>query len=323
MARTDSPTEAARSLPQLVRQRWRIVYRRTKQAAELSQRDLEDAWLAALAASRLPLAPTGQAGRRPKVAFGPPIPVGATGERELVDIYLCERVALAEVEERLRNVVPDGCELVVVHDVWVGAPALQAAVVALDYRVEITVEPAVLPAAIQVLRAAAATILAARTLPQTRVRGGRVRDYDLRPMILDLRVGRVAEDRVGIEMRLRVDPAAGVGRPDAVVRALIEVAEAGAAAGAGALASHGNGGALEALKRATTAWLGPVTGVVGAAARPGDEVGDATPRRQPSPTTDGHASRVSGVGGAVRVVRERLITADEAESVRPVSFTGL
>ncbi|MER3418682.1 MAG: hypothetical protein C4343_06235, partial [Chloroflexota bacterium] len=148
MTQTDNSAEAARSRPQAVRQRWRIVYRRPERAAALSQRDLEGAWLAALAASRLPLAPAGQGGRRPKVGFGPPLPVGAIGERELVDVYLSERLAVAEVEERLRGVVPDGFELVQLHDVWVAAPVLQAAVVAVDYRVEIAVEPAVLPVAI-------------------------------------------------------------------------------------------------------------------------------------------------------------------------------
>jgi radical SAM-linked protein len=311
--------------PAPVRQRWRIVYRRTETAAELAQRALETAWLAALEASGLPIAPTGPGSARPKAVFGPPIPVGAVGDQELLDVYLRERVALAEVEERLRPVVPAGCELLEVHDVWVGAPALPAAVVAVDYRVEIAVEPAVLPGALDLLRGAAATMLEARTLPRTRARGGRVRDYDLRPMLLDLRVVQLAEDRLGVAMRLRVDPAAGAGRPDEVVRALLEAVADGAPPGTGGAAGERAGGGraaaaedrvLEALRRATADWLGPATAAVVPAPRPGDEVGDATAEPPPSPT-DGAVARAGSAGKAVRVVRERCVTADEADAPSP------
>ncbi len=303
MTSNETPADEVRALPAVVRQRWRIVYRRAEGAADLPQRALEDAWLAALGTSGLPLAPTGPGSRRPKVVFGPPIPVGALGARELLDVYLSERVGLLEIRERLRPVLPEGCELLDVHDVWVGAPALPAAVVALDYRVEIDVEPATAGAAVEALRAAAERLLEAPALPRVRARGGRAREYDLRPFLAELRVGGRAEGRVVIEMRLRVDPAAGAGRPDEVVRALLEGIEDGAA--------------REALRRATADWLGSAAVAVIRA----DGGGETAASPEPPPTeapepllaTPGVARRSPGRGAAVRVVRERIVTVDEAD----------
>jgi radical SAM-linked protein len=292
---TDNVNAAeARTPPGPARQRWRIVYRRTEAAADRPQRSLETAWREALEASGLPLAPTGPGSDRPKVLFGPPIPVGAIGERELIDVFLRERVGAAAVRARLAAVVPDGCELVEVYDVWVGAPALLAAVAAADYRVELAVEPAVVEPAVGVLSAAAARLLAAEALPRTRIRGHRARAYDLRPMLLGLAVRAAGPDRVALIMRLRVDPAAGAGRPDEVVRALLEVAT--------------DGPALAALRSATATWLGS-----------GAEGGDAAEEWLRGAIDDGpmgpepSARRGSGglPEGGLRVVRERLVTVDE------------
>jgi hypothetical protein len=73
---------------------------------------------------------------------------------------------------------------------------------------------------------------------------------------------------------------------------------------------------LEALRRATADWLGPATAAVVPASRPGDEVGDATAEPPPSPI-DGTVARAGSAGKAVRVVRERCVTADEADAPSP------
>ncbi len=220
------PEDAGRApTSELVRQRWRIVFRRTAEAAEDAQRDLEAAWLAALEASGLPLARLGPTSRRPKVAFGPPIPVGVVGEREILDLFLRDRLTLAEVRTRLEGIVPRGYELLDVHDVWVGGPSLPAAVVAVDYRVEVPAAAAHAPA----IQTAIESLLAAPSLPRSRDRGGRLRAYDLRPFLLDLRVAAAPDDRLEIGMRLLADPAAGVGRPDEVLRALLEALREGEA----------------------------------------------------------------------------------------------
>lgn len=322
MAANDPLDVEARAAVSPVRQRWRIVYRRTERVADRPQRALETDWLAALEASGLPLAPTGPGSRRPKVVFGPPIPIGAVGERELLDVYLRERLAVLEVRDRLRPVVPEGYELVDVFDVWVGAPALPAAVVALDYRVELGLDPELVAGAATALGAAADALLGAPAVPRTRARGGRLREYDLRPFLLALRVGPAGRDRLTITMRLRVDPAAGAGRPDEVVRALLEATEEPTA--------------LAALEAATAGWLrpaatevvraeAPVAGAqtAGSPAAAADDAGSANEAGRglaadlPSPSQ----SRRAVPDERVRVVRERLLTVDEVPAgteARPI-----
>ncbi len=317
--RTDDRRAAA---PVPVRQRWRLVYRRTAAAAGLSQRALETAWLAALEASGLPIAPTGPASSRPKVVFGPPIPVGAVGERELLDVYLRERVTAAEARRRLQPVLPTGCELIDVHDVWVGAPALPAAIVAVDFRVELDVGANERARVAKALRAAARALLSADRLQRIRVRGGRAREYDLRPFLVDLRLEPTDGDRICLAMRLRVAPEAGAGRPDEVVRALLEATT--------------DEGALALLRRASEDWLArssvglltaaPAdgeagrTGFAGGVAAPPVPPGWATATPEGAPPGAGDTAAVFGGATAPRggrpllVVRERLVTTDEVGS---------
>lgn len=326
MVANDSLDAETRVPSSSARQRWRIVYRRTERVADRPQRALEADWLSALEASGLPLAPTGSGSRRPKVVFGPPIPAGAVGERELLDVYLRERLAVAEVRDRLGPAVPEGYDLVDVYDVWVGAPALPAAVVALDYRVELGLDPAAVAETVTALRTAAAALLGAPALPRTRARGGRSREYDLRPFLLDIRVDEAGEDRITLTMRLRVDPAAGAGRPDEVVRALLEATTEPAA--------------LAALEAATAPWLRsaatelaraePAVGGTRTGGWPAATADDAVPPDGGSEATTGSAVGrfEAGIGRAadlpapsrsgqafpgqgVRVVRERLLTVDE------------
>jgi radical SAM-linked protein len=197
------------------RQRWRLVLRREPDAPPLNQRDLGAAFDAALAASGLPLVPSGRS--RSRVAFAAPLPSGTPAERELADLVLAERLPAHVVRDRLAAVLPPGFRLVDLHDEWLGAPSLVAQVVAADYRV--IVEPAVPDGE---LRAAAAALLSAQTLPRERAKGGGVVRYDLRPLLVDIapidRPSGTASS--ALRIRTRIHPELGSGRPEEVVAAL-------------------------------------------------------------------------------------------------------
>lgn len=191
--------------------RWRIVHGRGPTTTAMTQRDEQDAWEAALAASGLPVAVDGRG--RPRVAFAVPLPVGFEARAERFDAYLTDRIRAVDVRDALVAVGPPDHPIAEVHDVWLGATALPAAVAALDYLV--TVAPTAEPGR---LAAAADALLAAPLLERTRTKGGTTRTYDLRPLLIDLR----APDGSAVWTRLRADPALGVGRPDEVVAALRE-----------------------------------------------------------------------------------------------------
>jgi hypothetical protein len=178
-----------------------------------------DAWHAALAACGLALAQLDAAGR-PRVSFGAPLPADAEGQAELAEIFLAERVPAWRLREVLGDRLPAGHTLLYAEDVWLGAPPLPGRVVAADWRVEID------PAGVDSVRLASAAtrLVAARTLPRTRSKGGIDKSYDLRPLIDDVGVDApsAGPDAITIRIRTRFRPELGAGRPDEVIAALAE-----------------------------------------------------------------------------------------------------
>lgn len=207
--------------PAEARQRWRVIHRRRPDAPPLAQREQLAAWEESLAVSGLPLAGLDLPVPRPRLVFAAPLAVGVAAERELVDLFLAERRAVAEVRVRLAGSLPAGHELIDVHDVWLGEPPLSGQVVAADYRVTVaTIDGgAPDPAAIAT---ACVRLLAAPALPRMRDKGGRSTSYDLRPLVADLRP--TAGGGASILIRTRFDRERGVGRPEEVVAALSELA---------------------------------------------------------------------------------------------------
>ena len=211
-----APAEEAIGEPQaLPRQRWRLVLARSADAPQLVGRELTDAWEQAIEASGLPLHRA--AGRsRTRVAQGAPLPVGMTAEGELAEIVLTEFLPVWHVRDALIGRLPTGWKLVDIYDVWLGSGALAGRVSGADYRV--IVNGSAGPDAVAV---AASALLEAERLPRTRLRGGSLVAYDLRPLLADVRVldpGPPVELRV----RTRIHPELGNGRPEEVLAALAD-----------------------------------------------------------------------------------------------------
>jgi Uncharacterized protein conserved in bacteria (DUF2344) len=219
-ARVDSPPSAG------ARQRWRLYLRLPAVHVPGELPAGAGAWATLLERGGLPLA--GEPARSRCVPAAQ-LPLGIAGEREILDVVLSTRLALAEVRELVRAALPSPVELADLHDVWIGAPSASAALVAADYRVEVagTSPPA--------LRAAADTLLAASSLPRERHREKKTQAFDLRPLIVSLSVAAalpaaggagdgaptaVAEGPTAVlRTRLRHRPDAA-GRPEDVVAAL-------------------------------------------------------------------------------------------------------
>ncbi len=203
------------------RQRWRLTFAREPVPADQVGRVALDAWQETLAASGLPVAglEAGGAGRA-RIAFGAPLPALARGAAELADIWLLERRPLWALREGLADRMPAGHRWIAAEDVWLGAPALAGRVAAADWRVEVA--GAVVAGAVA---EAAAAMIAARTLPRVRLKGGAQKRYDLRPLLDGLSVdgpGGPAGSPISILVRTRFHPELGAGRPEEVVAALAE-----------------------------------------------------------------------------------------------------
>ena len=181
------------------------------------------AWSAALGSTRLPVAYSLGKTSRPRLTFASALPAGMSGEAELADLVLTERLTLAEVRSGLDGHLPESHHLVDLHDVWLGAPSLTAQLAAADYRVDID------GATQAELVDAGARLMAAATLERARQKGdGRTVPYDLRPLLLSLSVvdapplSRVSAGAT-LKMRLGNPPDGAAGRPEEVVLAVGDV----------------------------------------------------------------------------------------------------
>jgi radical SAM-linked protein len=186
-------------------------------APQAGQRETSDAWITAIEEAGLPLAFTDSERQRPRVSFGAPLPIGMSGEGELIDVVLDERWPAWRVREALEPRIPDGWRLVDLIDVWLAGPPLAGRVAAADYRIELAgdVDPGR-------LEQAASALLAAATISRQRRKGEGSVAYDLRPLLIGLSVEPGPPTIV--RTRTRFHPELGTGRPEEVLAALAEAA---------------------------------------------------------------------------------------------------
>jgi radical SAM-linked protein len=211
----DAPAVAQRASRE-PRQRWRLTFRRLAEAPAVTHREIADTWMVRLAEAGLPLPRTEGSRQRPPLTFAAPLPLGMPVEADLADLYLADRCRARDVRERLSTASPDGIEVVDLHDVWLGSPALSAIAAAADYRIELA---GVAP---EGLDAAAAELIAAPAVIRPRQKGNATVDYDLRPLLEAI---DVVADRGAplLRVRTRMNPERGAGRPEEVLAALAGV----------------------------------------------------------------------------------------------------
>ncbi len=196
-------------------QRLRFRYRVTAEASSLSQRELVRAWEDAAVAVGLPLAYS--EGKRPaaQISLAAPLPLNVTSDGERVDIFFGERVDPGEALASLAEKLPCGVQAAGVEEIGVAAPSLQSQLRWAEYEVELAANGR----GAEGLREAITRLLAADELPSEYRRETKVRQYDLRPLILDLRLEGETGECLLLRMRLRAEPEM-TGRADQVVLAL-------------------------------------------------------------------------------------------------------
>jgi radical SAM-linked protein len=196
-------------------QRIRITYARGDQAREMSHLETMRALEQGMRSAGLPLAYA--EGRRPtpQISIGLPLAVEATSDCELADVYLSERVAPADVLSALPAVLPAGLKALAVEEVGLAAPALQTQIRWAEYEVDVAGGQR---SAAEVRRAIS-ELLGARSLPWEHQRTAKLQRYDLRPLVVGLRLEAEGEGVHRLVMRLRVSQERS-GRADQVVAAL-------------------------------------------------------------------------------------------------------
>lgn len=192
-------------------QRLRVTFARGELLRYITHLDLMRSWERALKRAALPVAYSEGFTRHPQIALAAPLPVGATGEGELMDVFLDAYVEPAAFAERLAAQAPPGLSIVAVEDVPLAWPSLQSLVREWLWRVQLP-EGVTRSAAEQ----AVAAFLSRVSVPWELRREKETKRYDLRALVLDLRV-EPTDDGPALVMRLKAE--AG-GRPEQVAAAL-------------------------------------------------------------------------------------------------------
>lgn len=195
-------------------QRLRVTFSRGEEVKYLSHLDLMRLWERALRRAGIPLAYSEGFSPHPKISIAAPLPIGVTGDGELMDIMLRRKVSPYFFIKVVGEQLPRGMGIVEVVQVALPLPSLQSQVRQAEYRVELATDKRAVG-----VEEALRSFLAKRELPWQHQRDGEVRHYDLRSLVERLWLIEWQESRCTFGMLLRADSTA-TGRAEQVTLAL-------------------------------------------------------------------------------------------------------
>lgn len=196
------------------RQRLRLRFAKGEALKYISHLDLARTWERAFRRAALPVVYSKGFNPRPRFQIAAALPVGVTGWNEYLDVWLTESLGDEEVLSRLQSALPPGLEVLDIEEVELQAPALQSQMRAADYQAVIrSQEP------LEAVRTRIEALLDAPTVPRQRHHKGKMRTYDLRPLIESVAADPGPAGVHIVSMRLQASPE-GAGRPDAVLETL-------------------------------------------------------------------------------------------------------
>lgn len=195
--------------------RYRICYSKQGPARYIAHLDLMRALERALRRAGLPVTYSEGFNPHPRLSFAAPLPVGAEGLAELVDVETTVPVPAGELAGRLNATLPRGLKVREVTEVAESAPSLMAVLDSAGYIVQVDS-----PDRPGTLEGAVGSFLALDRIEVTR-RGKDKREkiYDIRPGIIDLKILPVDGD-LTLQLRLKTGSVMNV-RPEEAVEAFL------------------------------------------------------------------------------------------------------
>lgn len=198
----------------------RIRFAKRGKIRFISHRDVARTFERAFRIEALPLAFTLGFSPRPKVSFGLALSVGHESIAEYLDLELAHELDWAELPAPLTAALPEGLEVTGVTALAERAPALQEAVTAVEYHLEVVAaegasgpNPAAVSASIEAL-------MAATEYKVPRIRKGREMIDDIRPALQRLDV--IDRTMRGVLVRAELGTQPVNVRPKEIVAALGE-----------------------------------------------------------------------------------------------------
>lgn len=189
--------------------RMRVVFDVGEPLKYISHLDLFRAWERTLRRALVPLAYSQGFNPHPRLVIALPLPVGCTGAREVIDVFLDEPLTPDRLLELLGPALPAGVGIVSAQEVPVRDPALPTLISGMDYR--LTLEGV----SLEEVQQRAVDLLACDTRPIT-FRG---KTFDLRSLVGALAASSHGQ-AVVLEASLLRLASGKLGRPDALLEAL-------------------------------------------------------------------------------------------------------
>lgn len=179
----------------------RVTYSKEGLIKFISHLDLIRLWQRAFRRAGLLVRMSQGFSPHPLMSFGPPLPLGVEGRGELMDVALAAGQDLADAQQRLQALLPEGIRIHGVRPVPESRPSLCAVIDSAGYEVRLEKESA---------REAGEKIAVAKSAP-TVVSKKRTRDgeryRDIKPLIKELEV----DEEDGGEARIRFTVRIGEG----------------------------------------------------------------------------------------------------------------
>ncbi|MGQ9584016.1 MAG: TIGR03936 family radical SAM-associated protein [Anaerolineae bacterium] len=198
----------------MTRRRLRVTFSQTGDLRFLSHLDLVTLWQRALRRAGVPVLYSQGFNPQPRLAFAAALPVGHIGWKEAFDVWLEDGWSPEQFAKAMVCQLPAGVDLREVWEVPLDAPSLQSQVVAAQYRVWVPCDEGE-----EALQDRLRSLLAQTTLTWKRTRRGREETFDLRPLVLEMRLEGCTGGLCTFWMRLRAGQRGSL-RPEDVVRAL-------------------------------------------------------------------------------------------------------
>ncbi len=188
--------------------RLKITFAKTEAMRYTSHLDMQRTWERTLRRAQLPLAYSQGFNPHPKINLGAALPLGFTSQDEMIEVWLEEQVPLGEIESTLTPALPPGLQIRNIEETELRYPKLQTLIQSTKYSV-------LLSQPIPDLGDRIVDLLSQSNIIRQRRVKKKIREYDLRPLILDLDYD--GDDK--LHMHLSALPGA-TGRPDEVLKAL-------------------------------------------------------------------------------------------------------
>jgi radical SAM-linked protein len=195
-------------------QRLRVKFSRGEELKFISHLDITRLWQRAFVRAGIPLAYSQGFNPHPQISLAAPLPVGVTGDAELMDVYCTKNVSPPYFTQAVNRELPNGIRILKAQPVNPALPALQAQVSFAEYQVTVETDKTK-----DEVEGAIAHLLSLPELPWQHERDTGVRHYDLRALTDNIWLIDYQNGCAAIGMKLRCD-SNGAGRPEQVSLAL-------------------------------------------------------------------------------------------------------